>query len=133
MTIAALSLLLAIVTSLAAITSVPATTAELVPLLIYLVGPGSGVIASLVFDWARKARPAPADSAPLDLVQTLLHVPFYARWSSFALATIVTLIFTVPLAWLQGGDIVTALDIQFASALAIVTSQVVHGRTLAKT
>ena len=106
------------------------TTAQaLTPLLVYFVGPGAGVLASLLFTWLRECMPLDA-TASQPWRAALLYAPAYARLTNFALAALVSLVMTAPLAWLTGQDVLGALDLQLAVSLAVIAGQLKHATVL---
>lgn len=94
--------------------------AALIPVLQWLAGAGSGIVAYWLFDQAR-------DRIEVDSPLGFLHAPFYARLSVMVFTFLVGTGASVLLAFLTGADVPSVLDASVAGFLSLVAAQVTHG------
>jgi hypothetical protein len=108
------------------------TTTTTTELLTWLAGPGTGIVASLLFDQMRAWFPRPTRQQwhrvwPLQrLLWTALHAPAYAQWTAPGLAACIGIVATTTLTALQGGDVLQTLDIAIAGLVAGAFSLLTH-------
>lgn len=108
----------------------PLTLAIIIPVIGALTSiVGAGYAASWLIDQLRARFPLPTEPPNrccARLFYKLLYAQQWARYSTFVLAVLISLICSTAYAWLTGGDIGAALDKALAAALAIIASQVRH-------
>lgn len=103
------------------------TTQMILPWLQLAAGSGAGIVASWLFSRLRDAFPQ--SEAP-SWVASLLYAPRYARLSSIVLASLVSVVSSLLVAWLSRGSLPEAFDAAVAAALAGLASQLTHAATL---
>lgn len=106
------------------------TILALVPLIAFAAtSAGAGWIASILFDRLRVWFPLP-DAEPTiwyeQLGYTLLYAPQYARYSSWFLAAVVSVLASALLAYLTGGSVGDAIDTTVAALVAVLCGQAKH-------
>lgn len=108
------------------LSAMPQTVVALVPLLKWLVGPGSGIAAYHLIEWARQRWPRPR----WRLARLLLHAPRYLRLLSLVVPALIAIAASGVLAWIEGRSAVNAMDMVTAMWLSNWLSQALHGRQL---
>jgi hypothetical protein len=88
---------------------------------------GGGVAAFALIEWLR--RRFPLVQGRTNLFYTLLYAPAYARYTALILAALISVLASVALAAIQGGDVLTTADTALAAAIAAILSQVLHAGT----
>lgn len=101
-----------------------ATIAELLPILRFFADVGAGILASLLFAYARRRLPrARAARLPGGAVWArLLYAPAWVRVTNLVLAALIALPFALALAALEGRELLPVAD----AAVAAVIGQLWH-------
>lgn len=111
-----------------------ATLAILLPLLQLVAAPtGAGIAASWLIDRARQRWPLPATPPTAAWRRHgywLLYAPRATRILAMVLAALIGMLASATVAALTGADVLAAVDLALAGALAALAAQLRHGQTL---